>query len=446
MHRQALWTLPALQRRRLLANNINKDRNVRSQSSAVAPSLRMIVDKALNGQDLNVEETTQLLRTEGVGAELVRTAANDLRRSQTGDSVSYVVNRNINFTNVCVKRCGFCAFSRDARKTQEGYYLPPEEVVRRVKEARSYGATEVCIQAGLPPHMDGDNYVKLCAQVKEAVPEIHVHGFSPEEIWYGSMRRRSTIKEHLQALLAVGLGSLPGTSAEILDQELRNRISPGRIPVKKWLEVVRTAHNLGLRSSSTVMYGHAESSEQLAAHLLLLRDVQKETGGFTEFVPLSFVHEQAPMFRLNFSNLSPGPTWEQRVLVHSVARLAMGRYIPNVQASWVKEGFENATQLLNAGANDLGGTLINESISTSAGAQHGQLARPSRLRALARSQNRTPQERTTLYKVIRRFQDPADDPLDEPLDHISDENAFKQFGSYGELTASKKFRYEYESS
>ena len=318
------------------------------------PEVVAVLDRALGGEDITAQEATLLFDTTGPDYNATVLAADELRRRTVGDIVTYVVNRNINFTNVCIKRCGFCAFSRDFRE-EEGYYLPIEEIVRRAKEAWDYGATEVCIQAGLPPQMEGDLYIRLCAAIKEALPEMHIHGFSPEEVLYGSVRSRCSIREYLEGLKAAGVGSLPGTSAEVLDQEMRDQISPGRITVDQWIEVITTAHDLGIPTTSTVMFGHRETPAQLANHMDLLRGIQQQTGGITEFVPLSFVHTEAPMFLKNLlPNARPGPTGMDVVKMHAVARIMLNNWIPNVQASWVKEGSRMSQLLLTAGVNDLG--------------------------------------------------------------------------------------------
>jgi FO synthase subunit 2 len=366
--------------------------------------------------------------------------ADELRRRTVGDLVTYVVNRNINFTNVCIKRCGFCAFSRDFRE-EEGYFLPLNEIVRRAREAWDYGATEVCVQAGLPPQMEGDLYIRLCEAIKEELPDMHIHGFSPEEVLYGSIRSRCTIREYLEGLRDAGVGSLPGTSAEVLDQELRDRISPGRITVDQWKEVITTAHELGIPTTSTVMFGHVETSEQVAQHISLLRDIQRSTGGFTEFVPLSFVNSEAPMFLRNLvDNVRSGPTGMDVVKVHAIARIMLNNWIPNIQASWVKEGSRMSQLLLASGVNDLGGTLINESISTSAGAQHGQLMRPAEFRQMIREAGRIPAERYTTYGLHRVFD--QDDGQVDPLDLVGD-NVEEIFGSYHRLVKLDTFRFEH---
>ena len=398
------------------------------------------LDRALEGKDISVDEALVLFDTAGLEFSALQMVADELRRRTVGDVVTYVVNRNINFTNVCVKRCGFCAFSRDFRQ-EEGYFLPLNEIIRRAKEAWEYGATEVCVQAGLPPQMEGDLYIKLCRAIKEELPDIHIHGFSPEEVLYGSIRSQCSIKEYLQGLKEAGVGSLPGTSAEILDQELRDRISPGRIRVDQWIEVITTAHQLGIPTTSTVMFGHVETNEHLARHIGLIRDIQQRSGGISEFVPLSFVNSEAPMFlKWLVVAVRSGPSGMEVIKVHAIARIMLNNWIPNIQASWVKEGSRMSQLLLTAGVNDLGGTLINESISTAAGAQHGQLMRPNEFRQMIRQAGRVPAERFTDYRIKRVFSD-TDQELD-PLDLVGS-NVEEIFGSYQRLVKLDSFRYEH---
>ena len=404
------------------------------------PTAAGILDKALAGEDISVDEAVILFDTTCAEFAALGMVADELRRRTVGDLVTYVVNRNINFTNVCIKRCGFCAFSRDFRE-EEGYFLPVNEIVRRAKEAWDYGATEVCVQAGLPPQMEGDLYIRLCEAIKSELPDMHIHGFSPEEVLYGSVRSRCTIREYLEGLRDAGVGSLPGTSAEVLDQELRDRISPGRITVEQWKEVITNAHDLGIPTTSTIMFGHVETNEQIARHIALLRDIQKDTGGFTEFVPLSFVNSEAPMFlRGLVDNVRSGPTGMDVIKVHAIARIMLNNWIPNIQASWVKEGSRMSQLLLTAGVNDLGGTLINESISTSAGAQHGQLMRPTEFRQMIRQAGRIPAERYTTYGLKRVFD--QDDGQVDPLDLVGD-NVEEIFGSYHRLVKLDTFRFEH---
>lgn len=406
----------------------------------VTPETAAVLDRALSGADITPEEAVVLFAAEGQDYHALVTTADELRRRTVGDIVTYVVNRNINFTNVCIKGCGFCAFSRDFRE-EEGYLLPPEEIVRRAKEAWDYGATEVCVQAGLPPKMEGDLYIRLCEAIKKELPDMHIHGFSPEEVLYGSIRSETTIRSYLTELKAAGVGSLPGTSAEVLDQDLRDKISPGRITVDKWTEVITTAHELGIPTTSTVMFGYLETPTQLAKHMDLIRGIQQQTGGITEFVPLSFVHTEAPMFMKGLvENVRPGPTGIDVIKMHAIARIMLNNWIPNIQASWVKEGPRMSQLLLTAGVNDLGGTLINESISTAAGAQHGQLMRPSEFRQMIREAGRIPAERYTTYKTRRVFSN-TDQELD-PLDLVGD-NVEEIFGSYKRLVKLDTYRFEH---
>src|SRR3989441_8614741 len=402
-----------------------------------SPRTRQILGRALDGGELSVEEADLLATVTGRDLHALGLVADEMRRRQAGDLVTFVVNRNINFTNVCVKHCTFCAFSRDHR-AEEGYFLPVSEVVRRAREAWELGATEVCLQAGLPPKLDGRYYVDLCAAVRREVPGLHLHAFSPEEILYGSVRSGRSIREYLIELRAAGLGTLPGTSAEILDQDVRDRISRGRITVAQWVEVITTAHALGIRTTSTIMYCHVETPAHWIRHMALLRSIQKDTGGFTEFVPLSLIHSEAPMYAKRLvDGVRPGATGIEVVKLHALARLMLGAALRNIQSSWVKEGPKLAQLLLDAGANDLGGTLINESISTAAGAQHGQLVGPAELRRLVRDAGRLPAQRDTLYAIVQIYRE-GEDP-ESPLDRIDDAEA--RFGSYRRLIASGEFRY-----
>ncbi len=418
----------------------NQVENLGAIIGGIRPETAAVLDRALSGEDITSEEAVVLFGAEGQEYNAMVMTADELRRRTVGDIVTYVVNRNINFTNVCIKGCGFCAFSRDFRE-DEGYLLPTEEIIRRAKEAWDYGATEVCVQAGLPPKMEGDLYIRLCEALKKELPDMHIHGFSPEEVLYGSIRSEWTIKQYLTELKAAGVGSLPGTSAEVLDQELRDKISPGRITVDQWTEVITTAHELGIPTTSTVMFGFLETPIQLAKHMDLIRGIQQQTGGITEFVPLSFVHTEAPMFMKGLvDDVRPGPTEIEVIKMHAIARIMLNNWIPNIQASWVKEGPRMSQLLLTAGVNDLGGTLINESISTAAGAQHGQLMRPSEFRQMIRQAGRIPAERYTTYKTRRVFSD-TDQELD-PLDLVGD-NVEEVFGSYARLVKLDTFRFEH---
>ena len=397
-----------------------------------------ILDRALDGHDIAVDEAVTLFAAHGPSLTATIQAADELRRRTVGDVVTYVINRNINFTNVCIKHCGFCAFSRDHRE-EEGYFLPMEEVVRRAREAYDLGAREVCVQAGLPPKMDGYYYVDLTKAIKREMPDMHIHGFSPEEVLYGAVRAKCSIEDYLRALKDAGVGSLPGTSAEILDQEIRDKISPGRITKDQWVDVITTAHRVGIRTTSTIMYGHVETPRHVAAHIGLLRDIQKDTGGFTEFVPLSFIASESPMYSKKLvEGIRPGATGAEVIKMYAVARIMLNNWIPNLQASWVKEGPKLAQMALDAGCNDFMGTLINESISTSAGAIYGQRMAPREMRSLIREMGRIPAERDTLYGIKRTFGIEPDDHYD-PLD-LAD-GSDERFGSYIKLTQDANFKF-----
>jgi len=400
------------------------------------PLISEILDNALSEKEIDIKDAVMLFSARGTDLEVVCSVADELRKRRVGDIVTYVVNRNINFTNVCVKQCGFCAFSRDFRE-EEGYFLPTHEIVRRAKEAHQLGATEVCIQAGLPPDMDGELYEKICREIKKEIPNMHIHGFSPEEILYAATRNNITIRDYLLRLKNAGVDTIPGTSAEILDQDLRNKISPGRISVKEWIKVIKTAHKIGLGSTSTMMYGHMESYVDRANHIGIIRKIQKETGGFTEFVPLNFVHTEAPMYKHGLhEGIQAGADSDDIMLTHAVSRIMLNNCIDNIQMSWVKTGEKMSQKLLKCGANDFGGTLINESISTAAGSQHGQLLKPKQIRRLVRDIGRIPAERNTTYKILRTFEN---EPKDDEFDHIDDTS---KFGSYFDLIKINKFRYK----
>ncbi len=410
----------------------NIDSLLKNADPLVADSL----NNALSEKEISIKEATHLYDAKGLDFHLVGIVADELRRRRVGDIVTFVVNRNINFTNVCIKQCGFCAFSRDFRE-EEGYFLPIEEIVRRAKEAYNLGATEVCIQAGLPPDMDGGFYEKICTAIKADIPDIHIHGFSPEEVLYGATRSNVSIKEYLSRLKDAGVNTIPGTAAEILDQKIRDKISPGRISVSDWTEVIKTAHKIGINSTSTIMFGHVESTEDRVKHIAKIRDIQKETGGFTEFVPLNFIHTEAPMYTHGLHDgIKSGASANDVMLTHAIARIMLNNHIDNIQMSWVKEGQKMSQLLLMWGANDFGGTLINESISTSAGAQYGQILRPMEIRRLVREIGRTPAQRTTTYKIIKKYDSES---FEDELDKVKD---VSRFGSYFELVKIDKFRYK----
>jgi FO synthase len=360
------------------------------------------LDAAEAGEELREEEVTLLFSAEGAEAERLHHVADELRRRTVGDDVTYVVNRNINYTNMCYFRCGFCAFSKGPKSLNlrgEPYLLSPEEVGRRALEAWERGSTEVCMQGGIHHSFTGDNYVEYLRAVKRAVPEIHVHAFTALEVWQGAKSSGMEVEEFLRLLKEAGLATLPGTAAEILDDDIRAIICPDKIDTQQWCDVHRVAHSLGLRSNATIMFGTVETPASWARHLVVVRDLHKEladeTGGLFEFVPLPFVHMAAPIYLKGKARR--GPTFAEALKMHAVARIALHGTIPNIQVSWVKMGTEGAKLALRAGANDLGGTLMNENISRAAGASHGQELGAAQMEALIRSIGRTPRRRTTLY-------------------------------------------------
>ncbi len=375
------------------------------RSAIVDPTIRRIVSKAAAGDRLEIPEIIRLFAARDVDFTYVCDAADAVRRETAGDTVRYVVVRNINYTNICYYHCKFCAFSKG--KSHEAlrgaaYDLDMSEIVRRAVEAWDRGATEVCMQGGIHPDYTGQTYIDICHAIKAAVPDMHIHGFSPLEITQGAATLNLSLDDFLAKLKDAGLGTLPGTAAEILDDEIRAIICPDKINTAEWLAAISAAHRAGMRTTSTIMYGHVETSLAWARHLLVLRDLQAETGGLTEFVALPFVHMEAPMYLRGLAR--KGPTYREAILMHAVARLVLHPLIPNIQASWVKLGPEGAIASLNAGASDMGGTLMNESISRAAGTQHGQEMPPEDMEALIRRAGRAPLQRDTLYRPARQDQ------------------------------------------
>ena len=362
------------------------------------PEFRSILERAAEGARLTEREIVRLFQARGHEFDAVCDAADRLRRRANGKVVTYVVNRNINYTNVCYFRCQFCAFSKGKLSENlrgKPYLLDLDEIQRRSEEAWARGATEVCMQGGIHPDYTGETYLEICRRVKEALPDIHIHAFTPLEVWQGAMTLDMTVGDYLDALREAGLGTLPGTAAEILDDPVRAIICPDKITTDQWLEVMASAHGAGLHSTATIMFGHVDGPVNWARHLLRLRALQKRTKGFTEFVPLPFVALEAPIHLKGRSRI--GPTYREAVLMHAVARLALFPHFTNIQASWVKMGPDGAAACLQAGANDLGGTLMNETITRSAGATHGEEFPPERMEALIRGIGRIPRQRTTLY-------------------------------------------------
>jgi FO synthase len=371
------------------------------KSQTVSADIQIILASITRGDTPSENDIVRLFRARGDDVGLICHTADALRKKLNGDTVTYVVNRNINYTNVCYFKCQFCAFSKG--KLSENlrgrpYDISLEEIQRRTTEGWQRGATEVCMQGGIHPDYDGNTYIGILDAVKAAQPDIHIHAFSPLEIWQGAATIQQPLKNYLQKLKAHGLGTLPGTAAEILDDDIRAIICPDKIRTSEWLEVMETAHGIGLRSTATIMFGHVEHYQHWARHFLRLLELQKRTGGFTEFVPLPFVAEEAPLYLKGRAR--KGPTFREAILMHAVARLVLSPHIHNIQASWVKLGNRGVQACLAAGVNDLGGTLMNESITRAAGATHGQENAPENLDAMILSANRTPQHRTTLYEPV----------------------------------------------
>jgi FO synthase len=401
------------------------DRWAAGSTAALPPLPDLAAPLPLDGRELDEDEITRLFEARGRDLAAVVAAADGLRREVSGDVVTYVVTRNINYTNVCYFRCGFCAFSKGklaANLRGAPYVVPLEEIVRRCHEAWDRGAVEVCLQGGIHPSFTGEYYLDVVRAIKRELPELHVHAFSALEVWQGAATLGLPVDDYLSLLKAEGLASLPGTAAEILDDEVRRVICPDKVTTDQWLEVHDAAHRAGLRSTTTVMFGSVEGPQSWARHLVHLREQQRRSGGFTEFVPLPFVHMEAPIYLKGLAR--PGPTFREALLMHAVARLALHPHITNIQASWVKLGIDGAQAVLRAGANDLGGTLMNESISRAAGASHGQEMPPERMEKAIRALGREPRQRTTLYGTPdpeRRRRSYGAPPLVEPLNpHVND--------------------------
>jgi FO synthase len=366
--------------------------------SRAGGAVREVLDGVLLGQEVGEDEIVTLFGARGREVAAVAELADELRRVTVGDVVTWVFNRNINYTNVCTFKCKFCAFSKGPMSENlrgKPYLLTLEEVQRRVVEAVELGATEVTLQGGIHPSFDGDYYLDVATAVREASPDIHIHGFTALEVTEGAKRLGEPLDDYLRRLMAAGLRTLPGTAAEILDDEVRAILCPDKVNTEEWLHAHRTAHQVGLRSNVTIMFGSIERPRSWARHLIATRDLQKETGGFTEFVPLPFVHMEAPLYHRRMSRR--GPTFRESLLMHAVGRIAYRGWIDNIQASWVKLGHSGARQALLAGVNDLGGTLIDENISRAAGASHGQFMRPEDFASLVHGLERPVEQRTTLY-------------------------------------------------
>lgn len=380
---------------------------------AASRSVSQILTKALFGYEISEIEGEVLFNCRDKEKVTDRTAifsvADILRQRSKGDYVTFVVNRNINFTNICYMGCRFCGFAK-RREDSGSEWLEPFQVVERAQQAWDRGGTEVCIQGGLHPKMEGNYYRELVLAIKSALPDMHIHAFSPFEVWYGAVKSKLSYRDFLSDLKDCGLGSMPGTAAEILDTEVRQKLTKNKLSAECWEEIIRTAHDVGIPSTATIMYGHVDEPKHWAAHIALLREIQKDTGGFTELVPLSFVHTDSPLFLNNPNSVRPGPTNHEVDLMHSVSRIMLNGFIDNIQVSWTKLGAERARNMLSLGVNDLGGTLMNESISRSAGSKHGQEITAAELCKIIRSAGRIPVRRNTIYKTIDVYKDR--DPID----------------------------------
>lgn len=369
-----------------------------------------ILERPFLGNDVSPADAVRLFAAEGADRDALFRAADCLRQLTNGDLASFAIVRNINFTNICYMGCQFCGFAK-RREEQGAEVLDLDEIVRRAKEAEARGGTEVCIQGGLNPDLSWRHYRRIVEVIKAEVPDLHIHAFSPFEIWYGAKQAKMPYRDYILDLKEAGLGSMPGTAAEILDITIRKQLTRDKLSTDDWVTIVKSAHSADVPTTATIMYGHIDRPEHWAAHLNLLRHVQKETGGFTELVPLGFVHQDSPLYHRR-DDVRPGPSADESLKMHAVARLMLHGHIDNIQVSWVKLGPAMAVKMLQSGANDLGGTLMNESISRAAGARHGQEVTPTEMVELIRAAGRVPFQRNTLYDVLEVFDD--HDPVDIP--------------------------------
>jgi FO synthase len=377
-------------------------------NDAVSDDVRHLLEGALRGDELSPCDAERLLTVQGLDFHALIAAADLARKQDCGDDVSYVICRNINFTNICYVGCSFCGFARHKDDPIDAFDRSHEEILEKCQNAIERGATEVCIQGGIHPNKTHQHYRDILLAIKAVHPDLHIHAYSPEEIDFGHRKSGMKLEEYLQWLIDAGLGTMPGTAAEILDDEIRDILSPNKLKTDRWVEIIKAAHGLGLRSTSTLMYGHIEKPRHIAAHLELLREIQQETGGFTEFVPLGFIHERNLLY--NLLGARPGPSMQEDLRMIAVSRLFLRPWITNIQISWVKMGHKLGQMALCAGANDFGGTLMEESISRESGSEFGENTPPEEFRRLIRELGRVPVERTTLYDVVQRFEDPALDP------------------------------------
>ena len=383
--------------------------------SQATPATARVLETGLEGRELDFAAGLTLATVRGADLLALVKVADERRRRKIGERITYVVNRNLNFTNICIVGCGFCGFSRGP-KAKDAYFHSTETLLAKAREGVALGATEVCIQGGLPRDLEGKYYAELLRAIHAELPDLHLHAYSPMEISYGVEKTGLPLADYLSMLKEAGLGSIPGTAAEILDDNVRGDLSPNKLTVGRWIEVVRTAHGLGIPSTCTMMYGHTERPEHWVNHMMLLRDIQKETGGFTEFVPLGFIHSETRLYQKGGARA--GASFSEDLIVHALARMLLNDHIPNVQVSWVKLGFDGALACLEAGANDFSGTLMEESISKAAGADYGESVLPGELRSLIRSIGRVPAERYTTYDIRKVFPVPdADERL--PVERLS---------------------------
>src|ERR1700676_1715408 len=377
-----------------------QEAKLQASLSQCSAEVRDCLEASRAGHELSFDQGLLLASASGADLAALVDFADALRREAVGDAITYVVNRNINFTNVCFVGCSFCGFGKGPG-APDAYSLSPDDVVRKAREAWDTGATEVCIQGGLPRDLDGYFYRDILRAIKHAIPAMHVHAFSPMEISYGVDKTGMALRDYLQMMKDEGLGSIPGTAAEILDDRVRQQLSPNKLPVARWGEIITAAHELGIPTTSTMMYGHVEEAADWVRHILLLRSIQKRTGGFTEFVPLGFIHQNTRLFK--HGGARPGAGRDEHLRVHALSRVLLHGAIENVQVSWVKLGFETSLASLKAGANDFSGTLMEENISKAAGATFGEYVSPEDFRRMIRSIGRVPAERTTTYKIRRVF-------------------------------------------
>ncbi len=394
--------------------------------TGLSANVRRTLEGVLEGRETSEAEGVALFSAHGADLSAIIRVADHLRRLANGDRVSFVVNRNINFTNVCYMGCRFCGFAKRS-EDHDAEWLSLDAIVGRAAEAWSRGATEVCIQGGLHPKMEGTYYRDIVRALKAELPDMHIHAFSPFEIWYGASKTRMSYADFIADLKECGLGTIPGTAAEILDSDIRKQLTKNKLSAEKWVEIIRAAHSVGMKTTATIMYGHIDGPEHWAAHICLLREIQKETGGFTELVPLSFVHTESPLFTNSPDTVRPGPTRDETVKMHAVSRILLNGWIDNIQVSWTKLGPSQAHAMLSCGVNDLGGTLMNESISRAAGAKNGQEVTAFEMVQIIRAAGRIPVQRNTPYDILEVFDDHDPDVIDplvarngaNPLDFLA---------------------------